>query len=342
MAILRKEHEHKREKRKLSTKTKIAAVIAFVVIVLALYYVVFLTVSQTVVKTPAVANITRTGTIFSVDSQQYLISLAGVSQSNGKAYIHVSRLPIFVNPLLNVTLTLNNITKINAGTTYANMGIELQSMGGNSITVKVSPLFTSLQIAPDSQNIRSVNPYLYNSGQPAIQTSAYNSGNTTTVSISSTTTSTTTTAAPIDMTGANINATLKSDYMYSLLLNFSTLYANTSRCTPSLYSSLYQSVYHSAPTGPNTYDNVSTLVPYNISISIGGAGNGNYNVAFITKAVQSFYNNKVAATIVVNPDSKLVVSENISSTGIFAGQSITQIGQDYIRAASEGVCGVYV
>lgn len=342
MAILDKEPAYKQQSRKkMGVKEKIAMVLAIVVVAVVLYYAVFLAVSQTVVNTPAVANLTQTGTIFSVNSQQYLISLAGISKGGGTAYIYISKLPIFANPLLNITLKLNNITKINAGSYYADIGIQLQSISQNSVTVKVSPLFTSLQIAPDSQYIKTVQSSLYSPGQQQVTTTPTSTAVTTAASTSTVTAQTTTISAASGI-ALEINQTLKQSYLYSLLLNFSVLYANTSRCTSATYGSTYVRVYGTAPTGPNTYANVSQVVPYNLSYSIANVGSGNYDVNFTTKAQSSFYNNVRAATIQVNASKKQVNYENISKNGIFAGQSITQMGRSYIRASSEGVCGPYV
>ena len=60
---------------------------------------------------------------------------------------------MLINPVLNVSLTLGNITKINVGTNYSNIGIQLQSISANAVTVQISPLFPSLEIAPDSSKI---------------------------------------------------------------------------------------------------------------------------------------------------------------------------------------------
>lgn len=343
MALFRKKPEYKKETNKLSNRNKIIMGIAVVAAVLVAYYVVFLAVNQKVVSTPAIANLTQSGTIFEVNSQQYLISLASVSKGTDNAYIRISKLPIFVNPMLNVTLRLNNITKINAGTYYANMGIQLQSIGANSVTVKVSPLFTSLKISPDSQYINQVKSTLYNQG--AQVNTQGSSGVSTTISTSSTAVSTTTVSTTISgeaVAAAEVNSTLEQNYMFSLLLNFSILYANTSKCTSTLYNSTYASAYKKPPSGPNTYENVSSIVPYNLSYSISDIGKGNYDVNFTTRAHSSFYDNKLAAMMEVNASKQLVAYQNISSSGIFAGQSITQIEQDYIRASSEGACGVYV
>lgn len=342
MAIFgRKGHEHRHEAGpalgKFATKNRIALILAIIAIVLILYYAVFLTVNQRVVNAPAVANITHSGTIFSVNSQQYLISLAGVNSGAGLAYIHISKLPIFVNPLLNVTLNLGNITKINAGTYYADMGVQMQSMGQNSITIKVSPLFTSLQIVPDASKIKVVQGTLYNSGQQ-------HGGASSTITVSSTTTapsSSSTTIPAVNSTALAINQTVVQSQLYSLMMNFSVLYANTSKCTASLYSTTYYNAHGTIPTGQNSYDNVSQIVPYNMYKTVTYAGNGNYNVNFVTKDY-SIFNNKVAATVVVNVSRKVIAYENISNTGIFSGETLTQLGQAYIVASSEGACGVYV
>ena len=126
-----------------------------IVVAVALYAYFVLQVNQVVVNSPQVVNITSAGNLYSINSNQYYISLAGVSPGTTTAYVYISKLPIFINPLLNVTLTLNNITKLNVGTNYSNIGMQLQSMGPSSVTVKISPLFPSLQIAPDSGKISS-------------------------------------------------------------------------------------------------------------------------------------------------------------------------------------------
>ncbi|MDE1870945.1 MAG: hypothetical protein KGI06_01770 [Candidatus Micrarchaeota archaeon] len=341
MAFLKKGTQSRQGQGRPSNRTIAVAALVVIIVVAALYYFVFLNVSQTIVKAPAVANLSESGTVFSVDSQQYLISLAGESASSGIAYVHVDKLPIFVNPPLNVTLTINNITKINAGTQYANMGIQLEAIGQNSVTVKVSPLFTSLQISPDSQYIRTMQGSLYSQSQPKAQRP---SNSTITVATSTTSTSaSTTTMSQASAIAADINSTLDADSLYLLLLNFSALYANTTGCTPTLYSEAYIRAYGSAPGGPNDYANVSYIVPYNMSLRIAGVGRGDYNATFTTHARGSFYNNVVAASIEVNASTKSVLGKGVNSKGIFAGQtSISQLQANYYRALGYGSCGVYV
>lgn len=334
--------------KKPGTKNNKAIIaVAAVVVILIVAYFALANTEGSAISTPATANLTGSGSIFSINSQQYLISFAGTLGGSSKAYVHISKLPIFANPLLNVTLTLGNITKVNDGTTYANMGIELDAIGRNSITVKVSPLFTSLEVMPDSQYISIVQGTLYIQGQAATTTiQGFGAGSstvsTTTISSQSSSSSTSTTVKATNTTALEINSTLMKNYTYSLLLNFSRLYANTSNCTPTLYNSTYLDADGAVPSGPNTYENVSTIVPYGMPIATSMTGSGNYYVNFTTKATDPFYNNRVAVTLEVDPKSGQMVEQIINSTGIFSGQSIVQIGQDYLRALSYGACGVEV
>ncbi len=318
--------------------------IIIVAAVVALYYVFFLSVNQTVVSAPATTNITQSGKVFEVNSQQYFIALASTSPSSAKAYVLVTKMPILLNPILNVTLSVNNITKINAGTSYANMGIQLINLGGSQATVKVSPLFTSLQISPDSQDIRTSSGELYVMGN--VQQAAQQPGTqqkttaSTTVSVS-TTSASTTTVSSVNQTKEEIYAALKVNGLYGLMLNMSVLYANTSSCTLAAYNSAYVKANGALPKAPNDFANVSQNVPYNISESIAAAGSGDYSMIFKTHTANSFYDNKTAAIVTVNPSTGLSVSENL--TGVFQDLTYPDLLNNYHRAQNiGGPCGIEV
>lgn len=330
-------------KIKHNNNRMIAAAAVVIIIIAIAYYAFFIYGGQAVVLAPATTNLTQSGEIFSINSAQYLISLSTVSLGSGKAYVHVSKLPVFVNPLLNVTLTLNNITKVNAGSTYADVGIQLLSASANSITIKVTPLSESLQIAPDSQYISVISGTLYNSGQStSVQASTSTTiGATTTKGAGSTaTTSSATTTVTVNTTAVNINAALKQNQLYGLLLNFSVLYTNTSKCTASLYNSTYLNVHGSLPKGSVSFANVSPFVPYNLS-RVTKSTNGYYEAVFTAKTEDPSFNNSVAATITVNPTTKATVNQSI--TGVFQGLNYSQLSKNYVRALSVGgACAVDV
>lgn len=325
------------------------AIVAVIVIAIAAYFLTSMNVGQTMVSGTATENITPSGIIFNINSQQYLVSLSGLSVGSAKAYVHVSKLPIFLNPVLNVTLALGNITKVNSGSNYANIGLKLDSMSANSVTVSITVLQTSLGIAPDYQDIRVVQGTLYGYGQapapsgPGAQATTSTTLITTTTAGAATTSATTTVVPSVNSTLLDVNAALRQNSLYAVLYNFSILYANTTRCTPTIYNSTYIFVNGHAPSGGSTFMNVSPYVPYNLSINTGGAGGGNFNVVFKTKTVDPVFNNIVAATIKVNASIKATLSENISSTGIFSGVNQSQLYKNYVRAlGAGGPCGVEV
>lgn len=334
-------------KRKSGSGKFIVAAVVIIVVIIAAYFLLFLNVNQVVISNPTTVNITSAGNLYGINSNQYYISLSTISVSSGTAYVHITKFPVFVNPLLNVTLTLNNITKLNLGTNYSNLGIQLQSLSANSITVKISPLFTSLQIAPSSQDIRVIQTNLYgsggnqNSGPTTLATTTI-SGASTTISsntISSTTVPASTTIAA-NATAAAITEALQKDVYYGLMLNFSVLYSNTSNCNTNLYNNLYVEQNGHLPAGPYTYDNVSPYTPYNLSSAKSPSSAGTFNVTFEGKTVA--LGNLPAVTINVNPTTKATVDTiaPASASGIFADLTLAQIQQNYATAKSQGACGV--
>ncbi len=323
------------------SKRRAYMTIGVVIAVVLVYYVYFLAVNQTVVHAPATVNITTHGTLFSINSNQYFISLASTSAANGKAYVLVSTLPVLTNPVLNVTLSLDNITKVNAGSQWSDMGIMMQSMGRNSITVQVSPLYTTLQIASSSSDIRVVNSTLYKYGTGGTAPTGGSGG----ASTSTTTTTVGTSASTTSIKAANttaiaINTILQQNGMYALLLNYSVLYANTTNCTLTKYNTAYIKYMHSNPKPPNDYDNASSMTPYAMVSSTAGSGSS-YYVNFTTKSRSSFFDGKTAVSF--NADTSSGTAKyTISSSGIFEGQTYAGMLSNYNAAKLEGACGVEI
>lgn len=339
------EYKQQQQHKKPSTKKKITALAIIIIAAIALYSYFVLQVNQTVItSSPKTVNITQQGALYSINSNQYYISLGHVSLSNAKAYIYISKLPIFINPQLNISLTLNNITKLNVGTNYSNIGIQLQSLSANSITVQISPIVTSLQIVPDSSKISIQWTSLTNSTGATKNTGASNTAKTTTTISTGTTASTssasTTTVVPTNTTAANIAAALKKDNFYGLMLNYSILYSNESSCTQNQYNSAYASRFGSLPSGQNTYTNVSAITPYNLSSTQNSTSGGDYNIFFRAKTIT--FGDLLALTIKVNVSTSTVINNTISQTGPFAGTSTTylSLSSAYATAKSEGACGI--
>ena len=247
-----------------------------------------------------------------------------------------------------MSLTLNNITKLNVGTNYSNIGIQMVSMGPSSITVRISPLFPSLEIAPDSGSISAVWTTLSNStstsGSPKTSTAT---SVTTTIAAgattSATTTQATTTVSSTNQTAASLATALKQNNVYGLMLNFSVLYDNTSNCNKVRYNNAYFRYYSTMPnssTGTD-YVNQTEFVPYNLSSTTTNLGGGNFQVVYRTKTLNQTFNNQVALLINVSTSTTSVTGTKF--TGAFLGQSYSSLRADYNRALGiGGACGIMV
>lgn len=335
-------------------KVKIAALIIIVVAAIALYTLLVLRVSQTTINSPTTVNITRSGNLYSINSNQYFISLSQISISGAKAYIRISRLPMFINPVLNVSLTLGNITKINVGTNYSNIGIQLQSISANAVTVQISPLFPSLEIAPDSSKIVLIQTNLLNGSGSSIGTatsgsSGSGSGTNTNTSTATTTagsttvgtTVATTTIQQVNVSASDLATALKQSPIYALMLNFSVLYDNTSNCTPVKYNNSYVELYGGLPAIGNDYYNVTRYVPYNLSSTTTNIGKGNFNVVYKTKTIDPGFNNAIALTLKVNASTESVTNSTFS--GVFMDLNYTVLKSSYSKAQSiGGACGISI
>ncbi len=311
------------------------AIIALVVIVLVIAGAYLgLSGGAARIGTSTAVTLTSSPSYFSIGSGVYSLSLARAG-SGGTAYIYVNRLPIFVNPLLNVTLVQDNTTKVNAGSSFASIGFMLESAGNSSMVVRITPLDPNLQIAPDAGRIRVVSVLL----------AANNGGASTTSYITTTAVTTTiaatTTIAQTNTTHANIMTALKRYNVYGLMQNYSILYANTSQCTPIAYHNAYTLHYSYQPMVPNDYQNVSTVTPYALYTNTTNIGKGNYSFAYSTKTIDSVYNNTHVVVMKINVSTSRVY--NTVFTGIFQGQNYTSLLIGYSKAQGiGGPCGVVV
>lgn len=304
-------------------------ILLLVVIAIAALYVVFSGGGVTRIITSGTAILKSSPSYFGIGSDVYALSLA--SKGSGVAYVYVNKLPIFMNPLLNVTLYMDNVTKVNAASGFANLGLTLESAGSDNVTVKITALDPNLQLLPDASRINVVGEVFL--AQPVRITVS-------TVTTSSTT-ATSTTINQTAVINAEIMSALGKNSLYRLVMNYSVLYANTKNCTQVLYNQAYVLHYGHAPSGPNTFQNVSVFVPYALYSNTISLGSGNYLVACSSKVADSTFNNTRLASFKVNASTENVVNTII--TGIFAGQSYTTLLAGYDKAKTiGGACGIDV
>ncbi len=289
-----------------------------------------------------ILTITNQSTLFQLEGSEYSASF--VYTSGNVSQIQLTHLPTFLNPTIYVVLQMNNATKVNGFGKYANMEIKLISSTPSSTQVSITPISVNLTLLPDYSRISSaqatLSPFGSQGGtQPIITTTTTVPTSTTTSSSTSSSTTTTTTASGY----SKAVTLLQKDIYYGLLLNYSSMYSNTTGCTSSLYSSTYTSKYGSGPSGLDSYANVSTLVPYALTLNITqNATNSNYYVAtYSTQSHQQSLTGGPALIINMNTTGGYIKSSQ--PTGIWGGLNYTRISCGYNKAKAIGnACGIYV
>jgi hypothetical protein len=288
-----------------------------------------------------------------LDGNHYLVYVASTSAQLKTATLYVKSLPIFSGSAYNVKLVLNSSTHVNLQSTYSDINFVLDSINGSSAVVTATPVDLSLGIAPDSGYIQQLPHSLFGvpetlfSSQPVANVPVSNSStaaSTTSVTSTAGTTTrpTTTVAAPqVNQTHASIISELKTSGYYGLMQNYSDAYAlSNSSCDYEQYNTAFsQNNGGAIPSGPEAYNNVTAIVPYNITMSITSAGRGNYDITYYTNSHNPETTGKVLA-LELNMSSLNFISSQYS--GAFEGQTTSELEAAYSVIASEGACGAYV
>lgn len=340
----------KRRKGGIGGKLVMVAIVVIIIIAIGFYY--YFSGGPISISGPTSVTVNSNGAVFSIAGKSYVATLAGYNNDTKTAYLYVSEVPVFLGPVLNVTLHQNNTVKINYNTAYAVMQMTLISGSRNSEEVQIAPLAASLAVQPDYQYIGHPTVPVSNlkitvtTTAPTTTTVASGSGSSSTTTVAAgTTSSSTTTAATTTIQAANgtqiaINTALKSDENYALMLNFTALYNATSGCTANQYSNSYFELHASLPTGPLDYYNMSYETPYGMVQKTVSKGGGNYNVEFLPQVDDPQFNSTVALTIAltVKPSGTTTIAVVNSDTygGIFAGATYSDLASEYTATKSVG------
>ncbi len=301
--------------------------IAVIIIIVAAVVLVGVFTGAVGVSGPTKLTLTSNPTVVKLQGSQYVLLLSKADPASDTAYILIGKSPIFVSPTLNVTVMLNNFTKINAGTDYANMELYLDAVTNSSASVTLTPIQTYLNEQPDSGRITVVST----TGHPAISI---------TISVASTTVASTTTVNETLTAEQRIKEFLTKTEYYPLMANYSADFANTANCTGDLYNTSYRLNYKTSPSGPTTYQNVTLVTPHSMIYNITNAGNNEWSVTYSTLSDTSFTTGP-ALTLIFNLTSGLIVNKTYS--GAWKGQSYASLKTGLGDAASVGnACGILV
>jgi len=131
----------------------------------------------------------------------------------------------------------------------------------------------------------------------------------------------------------------KSIY-YPLMMNYTKIYANTSRCTENIYDSAYLNYYGSTAPGIYSYVNQSQVVPYQMFNNITSIGHGNYSVVYKVRTVNPAFDNQAVLTISMNASAQILIKTPVLS-GIYQGSNYSNLFSGYRKALSiGGPCGI--
>jgi hypothetical protein len=329
-------HARRQKRERLRINYRIAAVIA-ILIVAAVAFFALSNLGVVYLGTQKTVTLNASATLVHMGSVGFTVSLA--SYNTTAAHIRLARTPIFLNPTLDVTLYPNSTTHVNLGTRYSDLGVKLENIGNNIVTIDLIMINASLSLAPDSSLIKTVNNNVYGGGgSTSIGTFNY-TNLTTSVAITQTTSASTTSIAQ-NATQASIMSAVRKSVYYPIMLNYTVLYANTRNCTPSLYNSTYLLHNGVAPAGADTYTNVSKVVPHSLTFSISKINGDRYDATYTTHS-NFTGSNGPAIIIAVNATNSGIINSTV--IGAFRGMSVAQIASGYNAAVAIGnACGVYI
>ncbi len=297
-------HKHK---RKGGIGGKLIMIGVLIIIILIAVFAYYFMGGPINVSGPTTVTVNANGAEFAIAGKSYVATLIGYNNNTQTAYIYVSSVPIFMDSVLNVTLHKNVTVKINYDSQYSIMQIRLLSGKAGSVSVQIAPLAASLQVDPDTQYIGHPNASL--PGLKVTVSTTTVSPNTTTTTIASgsntpagsTTTikaATTTIAASTNYTVKAIDAAVKGDQNYGLLLNFTTLYDQTANCTPHQYNlSYFEQTGTLHPVPPVDFLNVSYETPSGMVQKIISKGGNSYSYEFLPIVQDPAFNGTVALQI---------------------------------------------
>lgn len=340
---------HKHRRAGFSSKLLMIGII-ILIIVIAVFAYYFLG-GPVNVTGPTNLAISSQGTVFALSGKSYVATLSGYNNHTNASYIYISSVPVFLGPVLNVTLHQNTTVKVNYNGQYAIMQLQEISGNKNSVNVKITPLSASLQVSPDYQYIGHPTvqlPGLNINTTTVVSTTTVPAGNSTTKTTTGSTvaststagsTASTTTSPATNYTLKAIQAAIKTDENYGLIQNFTKLYNETPGCTAPIYNQSYLQQQGSMPPPPASYSNVSYETPYGMTPKIVSASGNSYNVEFLPLVKDPSFNGTLALEITVAVSSPGTASAigTVSSdkySGIFQGFTYASLSGAYSQSKS--------
>ena len=329
-----------RKKRAIMLK-KVSAIAAVVIILAAIIaaWVYVATSSATVhyVSPSASVTLAHNGMFYfrlPGNTNTYLVTLE--NSSNGGALLYLTQLPVLNNPISAVFIFPNEGINLSLeGTTVADIHISLIGSNASYAKLSLEPVDPSLGIKAASVPV--IAPMIF------IEQALY-TGNvsvvTTTASSTSTSTTVLTTVPSSSLPVAQLMQLVNNTSPGILMNGYKALYEKDRACSAGVYNATYYKYYNSYPSGPNSFANVSTMIPIDMNITVSKVGGDIYSATYSTVS-RSPSSSGPAFTIAMNITNGQI--ESAVFEGIFRGLNYTQINAAYqFQNSIQNYCGAYI
>lgn len=318
--------------------------LAFVIIVVIAYLAIGAVanaLSIVGINGPTTIMLTNSTTVFLLNNNEYAMRIVSAAPSQ-YAYVAITKLPVFLNPTLNVYLVLNNATDINTEGSVSNLQLTPSKIEKGQVALALTPIPQGLGVPPSYSRISvgqsALAPIGSTGGAVTVTTTA-----TTTVSSGSTTSTTVTSTTTVSSSSGGLaaaQAVLKLSAYYPLMLNYTTLYQNSANCNSQTYNSSYVAKFGKAPSGVDTYANLSAIVPYEMNLTITNSSSTAYVATYKTLSHTSAFTGP-AAVITIDTSSRSITSTTLE--GAYLGLNYSILESGYLTANHAGnACGIYI
>lgn len=271
---------------------------------------------------------------FYLPDSRNVSSIFLAQSSNSSATVYISRNPVLLNSITQISLTKGETTNISLSGGNADLQITLISGTSKAATIALSYVPKTLGIK-SSSGIGSLN----NTGGGQVKASTTES---TTIPNAPTTTAAATTTVVQENPTVEAYAVANATSLGILMSDYKALYEkDKTDCTRSIYDSAYADNFGVVPTGPNTFANMSLIAPVSIKMSAASAGGDLFNISYYDVNVSGVEAKDRILQMQINITGQYVVSSDFS--GDFYGMSYTSVLQQYQSLnSSSDLCSAYV
>jgi|GEM_PF-5776721 len=356
-----KNSKQKKANAKMNNKKMLrylAYIIIFLIIILIAYSIISAVMSYANIQEinhSTALILSSAPALISLNGNEYLIQFISYSNYTSVGTFAITKLPIFVNPSMLVKVPLDNFTDVNLSSKYADLRIDLKNISSSSVGLLLTPIPINLTETPTSLRISFINNTLGTAETATSKPTSTPSSNVPLVTNTPTTTksSSNSTTTPSSSSGSSstsssqnntaklklVKSILAKSVYYPIMLNYTTMYADEVNCTPAMYNKTYYNLWGISPSGGDTYANITSVVPYKLTLNITNSTPELYTATYVTYSRNSSFSGN-AITIGIDLSTNSITSTSLE--GAYYGMNATTLEGGYLKANRVGVCGALI